>query len=217
VTLEGVDYSWDRPDPAALIAAGKHFACRYLSDEPSKNLTRAEADAGAAAGLWWVVVFEAEAGQELPDPAWAAAESVRQAQALAIPAGRPIFFAVDWDAQSGEFDAIESFLLAYGAQLGPYVAGVYGGERVVGAMLDRGAVDWVWQTYAWSNALDPRAQLYQYSNNVQVVGALVDLDRAYFDDYGQWRPNVLPGGAGDWLDTCSYDDFVAATREGAGL
>jgi hypothetical protein len=25
------------------------------------------------------------------------------------------------------------------------------------------------------------------------------------------------GGGGDWLDTCSYEDFVAATREGAGL
>jgi len=140
VTTEGVDYSWDRPDPVALVAAGKHFACRYLSDEPSKNLTRAEADAGAAAGLWWVVVFEAEAGQELPDPIWAAGEAVKQAQALAIPAGRPIYFAVDWDAQSDEFGAIEEFLWAYDAHLSPYNAGVYGGERVVKAMLDRGAV-----------------------------------------------------------------------------
>jgi hypothetical protein len=184
--IEGVDYSWDRP----------------------------EADAGAAAGLWWVVVFEAEAGQELPDPAWAAAESVRQAQALAVPPGRPIYFAVDWDAQSGEFDAIERFLREYSARLAPYTAGVYGGERVIKAMLDRNAVLWAWQTYAWSNALDPRAHLYQYSNNVELVGALVDLDRAYFEDYGQWRPGIIPG---DWLNTCSYDDFVAATREGAGL
>jgi len=27
----------------------------------------------------------------------------------------------------------------------------------------------------------------------------------------------MSGSGGDWLDTCSYEDFVAATREGAGL
>jgi Domain of unknown function (DUF1906) len=210
---EGVDYSYDRPDPAALVAAGKRFACRYLSDNPSKNLTRAEADAGAAAGLWWVVVWEEHGGGLTTPPAESAAESIRQAQALGIPAGRPIYAAIDWDAQPAEFDDIEIWLRGYAAALGPFVAGMYGSEQVCAAMLDRGVLSWAWQTYAWSgSALDPRAQLYQYSNNVQCAGANVDLNRAFPDDYGQWQPGVLPAG-GDWLDTCSYPEFVQATRE----
>lgn len=192
MALEGVDYSYDRPDPAKLVSAGKHFACRYLSDEPVKNLTRAEADAGAKAGLWWVVVWEAGHGQTTPSAQWCAAESVKQAKSVGVPAGRPIYFAVDFDAQSSQFNAIEDFLLEYAAHLSPYVAGMYGGEAVVTEMLDRGVTDWAWQTYAWSDTRDPRAKLWQYSNNVQLVGANVDLDRAYADDYGQWRPGVLP-------------------------
>lgn len=219
MTVEGVDYSYDRPNPHDLVAAGKVFACRYLSDNPDKNLTRAEADTGAAAGLWWCVVWEEHGGANAMPAAQAAQESVRQAQALGIPAGRPIYCAIDWDAQPHEFNDIETYLREYGANLGQYQVGMYGSEQVCRAMLDRGAVTWAWQTYAWSgSALDPRAQMYQYSNNVQCVGANVDLNKAFSADYGQWQPGISPaGGSGDWLDTCNYADFVAATREGAGL
>ena len=197
MTLEGVDYSYDRPDPAELVAAGKYFACRYLSNNPGKNLTRAEADTGAAAGLWWIVVWEEHGGGLTVPPAECAAESIRQAQALGIPAGRPIYAAVDWDAQPGEFGGIETFLRGFQAHLAPYIAGVYGSERVCCAMLDRGAVAWAWQTYAWSNGLlDPRAKVYQYRNNIELVGAQVDLDRAYFNDYGQWQPGRSPSEGG---------------------
>jgi hypothetical protein len=210
MSLEGVDYSYDRPDPAKLVAAGKHFACRYLSDEPVKNLTRAEADAGAKAGLWWVVVWEAGHGQTTPPATWCAAESVKQAKAVGVPAGRPIYFAVDFDAQSSQFNAIEDFLLEYAAHLSPYVAGIYGGEAVVTEMLDRGVTDWAWQTYAWSDTRDPRAKLWQYSNNVELVGANVDLDRAYADDYGQWRPNQLPEGEDDDVDDATINKIADA-------
>lgn len=196
MAVEGVDYSWDRPDLDDLYAAGKRFIVRYLSDEPSKNLTRAEADAAAKAGLWLAVVWEASDGQELPDAAWSATESVTQAKALAVPAGRPIYFAVDWDAQPSEYDEIESFLRAYGSKLAPYVAGVYGGEKVCREMRNRGAVKWFWQTYAWSSALlSPEPHLHQYKNNTELCGGLVDLDRGYGADYGQWQPNKLPSGS----------------------
>jgi len=52
VAVEGVDYSWSRPDPAALIKAGKRFVIRYVSyDQTGKNLTRKEADAIRAAAV----------------------------------------------------------------------------------------------------------------------------------------------------------------------
>jgi hypothetical protein len=212
MALEGVDYSYDRPDPDDLIAAGKHFACRYLSDEPVKNLTRAEADAGAKAGLWWVVVWEAGHGQTTPSAEWCAAESVKQAKAVGVPAGRPIYFAVDFDAQPDQYDDIEDFLRKYAAGLSPYVAGMYGGEGVVREMLDRGVIKWAWQTYAWSNARDSRAKLYQYSNNVTLVGANVDLDRAYADDYGQWRPGQVPEEDDD-VDDATINKIADAVIE----
>ena len=52
MSVEGVDYSWSRPDPAALVKAGKRFVIRYVSyDQTGKNLTRKEADAIRAAAV----------------------------------------------------------------------------------------------------------------------------------------------------------------------
>jgi hypothetical protein len=49
-TTLGIDYSYGRPRPSAIAAAGYSFVCRYLSGNPAKNLTAAEADALRAPG-----------------------------------------------------------------------------------------------------------------------------------------------------------------------
>ena len=193
----GVDYAWGRPSIRALQNAGVQFACRYLShDTTGKNLDRAEAQSLSDAGIWVVVVWESTASRAL-DGYDAGAQDARdadsQAAAYGMPAGRPIYFAVDFDAGSGDQGAINSYLDGAASVLGHGRVGIYGGYYPVKRALDGGHATWGWQTYAWSGGQwDPRAQLQQYSNDHIIDGVGLDYDRATKDDYGQWRVGVSP-------------------------
>src|ERR1044072_5426423 len=62
----GVDYSWARPSPSGLRAAGYTFAVRYLSfDTTGKNLSASEARALQAAGIDLVSNWESGASDAL--------------------------------------------------------------------------------------------------------------------------------------------------------
>lgn len=193
----GIDYAWGRPGPAALKRAGAKFACRYLSHDTSgKNLTRGEADELSKAGLWLVVVWETAAARALSGRAGGiddAREADRQARACGMPAGRPIYFAVDFDATSGQQGAINAYLDGAASVIGRGRVGLYGGHGPVKRALDAGKAVWSWQTYAWSQGRwDSRAHIQQYSNEHVLNGVSVDYDRAVKDDYGQWRVGVSP-------------------------
>ncbi|TDD57870.1 DUF1906 domain-containing protein, partial [Actinomadura rubrisoli] len=114
MALFGVDYAWGRPGVAALKRAGVKFVCRYLShDTTGKNLTRAEADELSGAGLWLVVVWESAASRALAgrDAGEAdAKDAAGQAASLGMPDGRPIYFAVDFDATEEQQGAINAYL-----------------------------------------------------------------------------------------------------------
>src|SRR5512138_2249096 len=109
---EGVDYAWSRPDPAGLYAAGKRFASRYLSyDDTGKNLTLVEAEQLAAAGIAIVANWEWRAGDAKSGFAGGAqygAEAERQAAACGMPAGRPIYFSVDYDP-AGNYGPVDAY------------------------------------------------------------------------------------------------------------
>ncbi|MFC9973060.1 glycoside hydrolase domain-containing protein [Spirillospora sp. NPDC127200] len=210
----GVDYAWGRPGPAALKRAGVRFVCRYLShDTTGKNLTRAEAEQLSEAGLWLVVVWETTASRALSGRAGGAADARdadRQARALGMPSGRPIYFAVDFDATAAQQGAVNAYLDGAAGVIGRSRVGLYGGYGPVKRALDAGKAVWAWQTYAWSGGRwDRRAQLRQYSNDHVINGVGVDYDRAVADDYGQWRVGVAPGGDEDVPDYVS----VGATTE----
>ena len=154
VTALGVDYSWGRPDLAALAKAGKAFVCRYLSrDGSGKNLTAAEAAKLSAAGLSIVVVWEDGKDRALAGRAAGARdarEAARQAEVCGMPGGRPIYFAVDFDATAGQLPEVLAYLDGAASVLGRGRVGVYGGIRTVAAALDGGHAALAWQTYAWS-------------------------------------------------------------------
>lgn len=193
---EGLDYAWGRPTMAALKDAGVKFVCRYLSHSPSKNLTSTEAHQLSDAGIWIAVVWETTAKRALDGRTAGVADALdaqTQAQACGMPAGRPIYFAVDWDASSGQQGAINNYLDGAASVLGKAQVGIYGGYGPVKRAMDSGHAAWGWQTYAWSGgrwAAD--AQLQQYSNDHTLGGVGVDYDRATRDDYGQWRVGVSP-------------------------
>lgn len=197
MTIFGVDYAWERPDPKALQDAGVVFACRYLShDTTGKNLTAREAIALADHGIWSVVVWESAADRALDGRAAGIADAMDaqlQAQACGMPGDRPIYFAVDFDAGSPDEAAIEAYLGGAASVLGAGRVGVYGEYSVVQHALDTGHATWGLQTYAWSGGQwDPRAQLQQYLNDQPLAGVSLDYDRATKSDFGQWKPGKSP-------------------------
>jgi hypothetical protein len=191
MSIFGVDLATPVTNPGAMKAAGVHFVCRYVSTPGNaKNLTKAEADALKAAGLDIVVVFETTADRALSGHAGGVADahSARtQAHACGQPAGRPVYFAVDFDA-AGQTTHVNAYLAGVASVLGKTGTGVYGGLAAVKAALDAKVCTYAWQTYAWSGGVwDKRAQLQQYENGQTLAGHSVDYDRAMTTDYGQWH------------------------------
>jgi hypothetical protein len=192
VPVEGVDYAWSRPDPAGLYAAGKRFASRYLSyDRTGKNLTLAEAEQLAAAGIAVVANWEwragdAKAGYDAGRKY--AAEAVRQAAACGMPAGRPIYFSVDYDP-AGDYAPVSAYFQGIGSVLPLEQVGAYGGYDTIEHLLSTSLIRWAWQTYAWSGGRwHPGAHVQQYHNGIVLAGGDLDLNRAMVADFGQWTP-----------------------------
>lgn len=198
---EGLDYAFSKPSVTAIADLGIKFVCRYLSHSPSKNLTAAEARALSTAGIWIVVVWETTAKRAMtgkPGGTDDAIDALAQAQACGMPPGRPIYFAVDWDASVSQQAAINAYLDGAASVLGRDRVGIYGGYGPVSRALAAGKAAWAWQTYAWSGGKwAAGAQLQQYSNGHTVDGADCDYDRATTSDFGQWRVGVSPGNQED--------------------
>jgi hypothetical protein len=216
----GFDYSWGRPSPLALQAAGAHFACRYVSYDLGKNLSATEAQALLAAGIAIVVNWESTATRA-DDGGFAggvsdARAALAQARACGLPEDRPIYFSVDEGTTVGP--NITAYFQGVASVLPKSRVGVYGGYQVVKGCLDAGLATWAWQTYAWSwNSQrgqvdwEPRAHIRQVQNGVKVGGADVDRNEAQTDDYGQW-----PAPNGDFT-VAQIDDlkkYIDGTRDG---
>jgi len=191
--IEGVDYSVGRPDPACLVANGKHFACRYVSSPGGidKDLSPDEARRLTAAGVAICTNFEDWEEKPLKGFDVGAADATlawEHAAVCGMPVGRPIYFSVDFDASSTQLAGpITEYFRGCASVLGVERVGGYGGLRTIRFLFDNNLIRWGWQTYAWSGGVwDSRAQVQQYKNATTVCGVSLDLDRAVVDDYGQW-------------------------------
>ena len=204
MSVFGVDYAWGRPGAAALKRAGARFVCRYLSHDPTKDLSAAEAAELAAAGIALVVVWETTARRALDGRGAGAVDArtaERAAAALGMPGDRPIYFAADWDATPGQQDEINAYLDGAASVIGRARVGLYGGYWPLSRALDAGRARWGWQTYAWSGGRwDARAHIQQYSIDHRINGVGVDYNRAVKDDFGQWRPAAGGPPAPDWQE-----------------
>jgi len=194
--VEGVDYAWQRPTVARLVAAGKRFACRYVGPgSEGKQLDRAEARALSAAGIAIVANAEGADGGMLGGRpvgrSWA-----REAHDHAVACGmwppRPIYLSCDFDVTARQWPAVREALAGAAEVLGHGRVGLYGSYRAISWAVRDHAAAWLWQTYAWSSNPDetinwhPRAHLRQYRNEVALGGGIVDLDRSMVADFGQW-------------------------------
>jgi hypothetical protein len=205
--VQGVDYAWGHPRPQVLAQQGYRFACRYLSRDPSKNLTAGEAQALHAAGVATVSNWEAVPGA----PRNGYSQGVRDAQDAASqhlacggPGNRPIYFSVDFPATADELGGpVTEYFRGVASVLGVARTGAYGGIATISYLFDHGLIRWGWQTYAWSaGRWDSRAQLRQVRNGVPIDGADCDVDESTAEDFGQWGVDDMalrddPDGA--WL------------------
>lgn len=186
----GIDLAWGTISNAALKDAGVTFVCRYLSHDPTKNLTKAEALRYAKADIDSVLVWETTAERAKSNRAVGvndAREAQRQARICGMPTGRPIYFAVDFEGTLGE---VRDYFTGVESVLGRAGTGCYGSYTVIAGLFDAGLIGFGWQTYAWSNGLwDHRAQLQQYSNGHILAGVGIDYDRSVHVDFGQWQPS----------------------------
>jgi hypothetical protein len=195
----GVDYSFARPSPASIRAQGFTFAARYVSGDPGggKDLSHAEADALIAAGIDVVVVWEASStaalngyNQGVSDARTANAE----AASCGEPASRPIYFAVDFETNSGSIGAVSAYFAGVASVLGVARTGAYGGIYTIESLFNEGRIAFGWQTYAWSGgAWDGRAQLRQIQNGID--NDEEDEDEAVASDFGQWGTGAAPAPA----------------------
>lgn len=180
----GLDYSLGRPDLDQAWAAGYRFALRYLSWLPNpKCVDAAELAALLGRGFEVALNWEFDAQDALRGTFGGrddATEAVSQAQALEYPAGCTIYFSADFDETETQAPVVEAYMRAAGALVHAvgYRMGGYGGYYTIRRLLDAGAVDDGWQTYAWSGGQwDPRAALRQVLNGVTVGGADCDIDQ----------------------------------------
>lgn len=191
--MQGVDYSFSRPDLACLKRNGYGFVVRYIAaGQSAKEATRTEVDALIAAGLLVVLVYQDGRSDMLRgrdegvhDAKVAKAEAAKVGQ----PTNRPIYFALDRDPGSltdAQIDACRAYLNGAVSVLGRHRVGVYAGYRGIEELCPRWA-PWGWQTYAWSRGqISSKAHFRQYRNGVDLCGGQVDLNETYRPDFGQW-------------------------------
>lgn len=163
MTQLGIDYSFARPSPEAIRAAGYTFVLRYVTGE-GKALTAAERDALWAAGLSIGLVFEVT-GTDAPQGAAAGTADGAAARvaldALGYPADYPVFYATDFDEPAGDFAANAAYLAAAAAASGR-PAGPYGALALADYMITGGHCGYAWQSQAWSGTVvSQHANLYQ--------------------------------------------------------
>jgi len=119
VTILGVDYAWNHPAPQDIFNAGYRFVIRYLSLDPTKNLTIQEAQALHSAGLAILLYWENGTLDTLGGATVGASQSStanHQADALSYPTQCPIFYAVDFNASGTQFVPIAQYFNAVGGR-----------------------------------------------------------------------------------------------------
>lgn len=198
---EGVDYSGDRPSGICLYASGRRFVARYFGAGGDwKHASRAECAAHIASGLAVVSLVEGDKYDPLDGNPRGRAHAIMgdaAARAAGMPNDRPLYFAVDFDANASQLSKVGQYLDGAAATIGRDRVGIYGGYDAIAWAVRTGKARWFFQTYAWSGGRwHPSNHFEQYRNGQVVCGARVDLCRSRKVDFGQWpKPSQTVGSA----------------------
>jgi hypothetical protein len=187
--MEGVDYSSARPGGAALVAAGKGLAVRYLYPGIGKGIQAPEVADLHAHGILIAVAYEGGGGDALEGYVRGVRDATL-AQAQLVLSGLnpdlPVFFAVDFPASGAQLQVIDTYLVGAASVISASRVGVYGSFNVIQHCQASRSAEWFWQTYAWSNRqVADGIHLYQYNNGQTINGGAVDFTRSMQANFGQ--------------------------------
>lgn len=210
LVARGCDYANPAIPTQVIREHGAQFACRYASTPNNpKNLTQFEVNQFKQFGIQTVSVFETFTQRAL-DGEHAGildAQAGRsQHQPLGLPKNRPMYFTVDFNPTPEQLPTVAEYMTGVRAGSEGAPVGVYGGITVCQYLLDHHLVDYVWQTYAWSDGKwATTTHIRQTLNGINWNGYAVDFDEAYEVDFGHWEftspaptPVPAPVPAPDW-------------------
>lgn len=191
--LQGIDYSFARPGGAAIRAANKLFAMRYLpyGGDGGKGLTKQEVVDLHSNDIGIGVFFESTAGRMFDGyPAGVAdARTARFGLAELGAPPIPVFFACDVDTTPDQLALVDDYLRGTASVIGLERNGIYGEYDVIDHCQKAGTATFFCQCYAWSyGRKHPYRHVYQYLNGQTINGGAVDYDEAYGDTSWLWRP-----------------------------
>jgi hypothetical protein len=172
----GFDFSYTKPNAAAMAHAGYEFLIGYVSPNPAKNLSRHQMRAYRNAGIDVGLVWESTAGRALEGRAAGrkdGREAEKQANALGYPVHAVIFFAVDKDTDRSDRRAIRAYAEAFNLATRRPV-GIFGEADVLDHFVTPGKqpVRYGWQTRAWSHGrVSEKAHLFKRVGHSRPVPA----------------------------------------------
>lgn len=186
MSVLGLDFSHGKPRASVVKDEGYRFVIMYCGNPSNpKNATPEAVRDYISHGIGVCLVFESTANRAgqgkaagIADAKAAVADQAR----LGIPASRPIYFAVD-------FDASVVTILPYfqGVHEVPGPDGAYGSFTVVEKLRSLDYVMETWQTVAWSHGqVSTGKSLFQRLGTVVVDGVQCDVNEAFQDDFGQY-------------------------------
>lgn len=155
-----VDYSWERPSPQVLAAAGYQAAMRYLGTKPGGRPTgrdidsyelRRLHDAALGVGLIWETSAQAPLGGSSTGVDHAKRAN-QAADLLGAPDWLPIFYAVDFGATASQLASSVSAYFRGVASVTGRPIGVYGSYGTVEYVISQGLAAVAWQCAGWSGS-----------------------------------------------------------------
>jgi hypothetical protein len=197
-----------------FISQGYTFVGRYLADASSwKRLSLTEAKVISDSGLY-IVSFMERYSDRVCEGASAGTEDgklgLQYAKEVNQPEGSTIYYCVDCDAQSSNYDAIEAYLRAADKEIVGYELGVYGSYSVVKEMYERGVCKKLAQTVAWSHGRKyENANFYQSQIDITANGLGIDLDETN-GDAGGWKIGMAIKQSNLLEDNDSVTDYILA-------
>jgi LysM repeat protein len=184
-----------------LKAAGIEYVGRYLGDS-WKTIGEKEADVLVKAGLKIISIWET-------NPTYAryfsedkgfldGKQAFSFAKSIGQPEGSAIYFAVDYDAQTTDMQAILSYFYGVRESLGKdYKVGIYGSFAVLEMLHRSNAVDCYWQTAAWSSGkVADFIDILQFGFNKKIAGIPVDYNQ-FLTCAGSWSKATQPSSSID--------------------
>lgn len=188
----GVDYSFARPDPALMAAAGITFVCRYESGGTSgKNVHTDEVVKLWAAGIAMILNWEQSAGDALQGAALGATQGATakaHAEAIAYPHELPIVCSVDTGVTPWTIGLVEGYLRAFAKAIAPYPLGVYGGTTIINRVADICVLGWQANASSWSPLPSLNVHVRQFA---QAADHQTDAD-VCIRPFKAWLPHPDP-------------------------